>query len=175
MRFIPALLTASALGLGACKDNYDEIGKFTVELNGDNMVFVSVFDKENDYSGIRAMSPGGVKLLLIDGSAGDKDDEYGLPIISMSLQGGVTGGPLDLMFVQVFDESYDTMLTSDGQNGQHRMENLLIGDDGTISFDFSADLERVEAQSEQPVAGAKIAHIEGSFSGTIPASEREDN
>ena len=173
MRFIPALMTATILALSACKDDAQEIGKFTTDLNGNNMEFVSVIDSD-ERSSIRTMSPGGVKLILIDGYAGTKDGEPDLPIISMSLQSGITNSTMSLMFVQVFDESYETVLSADGPLGQKQMENLVIGDDGTISFDFSADLVRIKTQSEEPIEGAEGAHIEGSFSGKIPASELEN-
>ncbi len=178
MRFIPALLTASVLALSACKDetaNIDEIGKFTVEFNGENMEFISAIDKETGTSSIRTMTIEGIKLVLIDGSANQKDDQHDLPVISMSLQGGIGGGALSLSFVQVFDKSYDDVLTAEGQLGQKTLENLVIGDDGSISFDFSADLVRIKTQSEELIPDAAGAHIEGSFSGTIPASEREEN
>jgi hypothetical protein len=120
------------------------------------------------------MSPAGVKLLLIDGFADINDGEPGFPIISMSLQGGITGGPMSLMFVQVFDESYEDNLSADGPLGQKSLTNFEMGEDGSISFDFSADLVRIETQSEEPIAGAEGAHIEGHFSGKLPASEMEE-
>ena len=174
MRFVPALLMAFVLALSACKDDIEEIGKFTVELNGDSIEFTSVFDITNDHSSIRQMSPAGVKLLLIDGFADIKDGEPGFPIISMSLQSGIAGGPMSLLFVQVYDESYENNLTADGPLGQKRLDNFEMGADGSISFDFSADLVRVTTQSEEPIAGAQGAHIVGRFSGKMPASEMEE-
>jgi len=174
MRFMPALIAASILALSACKDDIEEIGKFTVELNGDSIEFISVFDITNDHSSIRQMSPAGVNLLLIDGFADIKDGEPGFPIISMSLQGGITGGPMSLLFVQVYDESYENNLSASGLLGQKRLDNFEMGEDGSISFDFSADLVRITTQSEDPVSGAQGAHIVGRFSGKMPASEIEE-
>lgn len=174
MRFMPALITASVLALSACKDDIEEIGKFTTELNGDSIEFTSVFDITNDHSSIRQMSPAGVKLLLIDGFAEIKDGEPEFPIISMSLQSGITGGPMSLLFIQVFDESYENNLSADGPLGQKSLSNFEMGEDGSISFDFSADLVRVETQSEEPIEGAEGARIVGRFSGKMPASEMED-
>lgn len=173
MRFTPALMTAAILALSACKDDAVQIGKFTTDLDGTKMEFVSVIDSD-DRSSIQTMSPGGIKLILIDGFAGTKDGEPGLPVISMTLQSGVTNSSMSLSFVQVFDKTYDTVLSADGRHGQKQMENLVTGDDGSISFDFSADLVRIETQSEEPVAGAKGAHIEGHFSGKIPTREMKE-
>jgi len=174
MRFMPAILMAFVLALSACNDDIEEIGKFTTELNGDSVEFTSVLDITNDHSSIRQMSPAGVKLLLIDGFAEIKDGEPGFPIISMSLQGGNSGGPMSLLFVQVFDESYKNNLTANGPLGQKSLDNFVMDEDGNISFDFSADLVRVTTQSEKPIAGAQGAHIEGHFSGKMPASEMEE-
>ncbi len=173
MRIITTLMATALLALPACKDDAEEIGKFTVDLNGNNMEFISTIDSDGR-SSIRTMSPGGVKLILIDGYAGTKDGEPDLPVISMSLQSGITNNSMSLSFVQVFDESYETVLSAEGQFGQKRMDNLTIGDDGSISFDFSADLVRITTQSEEPIAGADGAHIEGHFSGNIPASEQQE-
>jgi len=177
MRIIQALVVVSLISLAACKDdvgNYEKIGKFTVKLNGDSLEFISVFDKAADRSGIRKMTPVGVDLILIDGYAGDKDGEPDLPVISLSLQSGITNKTMSLMFVQVFDKDYQTALTSQGPIGNHQMQNLEIGEDGSISFDFTADLVRITTQEEKIVEGAAGAHIEGHFSGTIPASELEE-
>jgi len=174
MRFIPALLMASILALSACKDDIEEIGKFTIELNGNSIELTSVFDITNDHSSIRQMSPAGVKLLLIDGFAEIKDGEPDFPIISMSLQSSITGGPMNLLFVQVYDESYENSLSAMGPLGQKSIENSEMDEDGNISFDFSADLVRIDTQSEEPIAGAQGAHIEGHFSGKMPASEMEE-
>ena len=173
MRIMTALVATTLLALPACKDDAEEIGKFTVDLNGNNMEFISTIDSDGR-SSIRTMSPGGVKLILIDGFAGTKDGEPDLPVISMSLQSGITNNSMSLSFVQVFDESYETVLSAEGQFGQKQMENLTIGDDGSISFDFSADLVRITTQSEEPIADADGAHIEGHFSGKIPASEQQE-
>jgi len=172
MRFTPILLSATILAVGACKDDAQEIGTFNVQLDGKDMEFVSTLDAENDTSSIRVMTPSGIKLIMIDGSAGDT--KTGIPIISMTLQSGVTNSNLSLMFVQVFDKTFDTVLTSDGPNGNRQLKDMMLDDEGNISFSFSADLVRVETQSEAPIAGADGAHIEGRFSGKIPASEMEE-
>lgn len=175
MRFIPALLMAFVLALSACNDDeIEEIGKFMVELNGDSIEFTSVFDITNDHSSLRLMSAAGVKMMLVDGFAEIKDGEPDFPIISMSLQSGFSGGPMTLLFVQVFDESYETNLIAEGSLGQKNLGNFEMGEDGSISFDFSADLVRVTTRSEEPIAGAQGAHIEGRFSGKMPASEMEE-
>ncbi len=175
MRFIPALLMAFVLALSACNDDdIEEIGKFTTELNGDSVEFTSVFDITNDHSSLRLMSAAGVKMMLVDGFAEIKNGEPGFPIISMSLQSGFSGGPMTLLFIQVFDQSYENNLTAGDLLGQKSLDNFEMGEDGSISFDFSADLVRVTTQSEEPVAGAQGAHIEGHFSGKIPTSEMEE-
>jgi len=171
MRFMPAVLAAALLTTSACKDDIEEIGKFTTQLNGNSVEFTSVFDITNDHSSIRQMSPGGINLLMIDGFADITDGEPDFPIISMSLQSGISGGTMSLMFVQVFDQSYETNLTADGPLGQKSLNNFEMGEDGNISFDFSADLVRITTQNEEPVAGAEGGHIEGHFSGKIPASK----
>lgn len=175
MRIFPALMAAFLITVGACKDDVasPEIGRFTVEMNGNSMAFISRYDAEQDDSDLNTMMAVGNKMLRINGYAGTTDGEPDLPTLSMTLASSLTAVYSEMIFIQLFDEDYSTSLYADGKIGQRQIDNIVVGDDGSISFDFIADLVRVTTGDDTPIPGEAGAHIEGSYSGKIPSSELE--
>ena len=173
MQIISTLMVASFLTMvtGLLPANAGEIGKYTADLDGEPIEFISVYDATEDRSDLRVTQDDGIKIITVDGYAGLKDSHPDLPILSMTISGNMSGVYNTIMFVQLLDESFETALTSDDWVGQRHIENITVDDEGNISFDFSADLIRLNVEDGTPVAGASGAHIEGSYSGKIPASK----
>lgn len=179
MQIIPTLMVASFLTIvtglttvtGLTPANAGEIGKYTVELDGKPMEFISAYDATANRSDLGMMQADGTKMITVDGYAGSTDGHPDLPILSMTISGTMSGVYTKMMFIQLLDENFKTALTSDDWTGQRHIENITVDDVGNISFDFSADLVRLNVEEGTPVAGASGAHIEGRYSGKIPASE----
>ncbi len=180
MRFITALFAVFLFALSACKEEtgkYETIGKFTVEMDGKTVEFLSVLETGGDHNDIRQIAPTGIRTLLLSGAANTGEDGTpARPMISIMLQAGVTSKTLKLVDVNIYDQSYTTPLLAGAGFGAKQITDLVVSDAGEISFSFTADLVRVKmtANGEKLIEGKAGAHIEGSFSGTIPAREMKE-
>lgn len=180
MRRILQLVTASFLTLNtglAGLASADEIGAFRVEVNGQTTVFISqiVMDENADdyYSDLSTMASGTTNTIRVEGSVAPNEPQPEFPYISLTI-GGTSPNYTDFLNIQLIDASYGELLLSVENIGQRHIENLMVGNDGIISFDFSADLVRVNPENNIPIDGVNGAHIAGRYTGQIPASELKD-
>lgn len=180
MRLMPALFAVFLFALSACKDDvgkYENIGGFTVEMGGKTVEFRSVLETDGKHTDIKQITPMGVRTLLLSGAAKTNEDgSPARPRISVILQAGTISKTLSLTEVIIYDESYRNFLMASGTRfGKTELSDLKVSDTGEVSFSFTADLVRVEMtdDGEKLIEGKPGMHIEGSFSGTIPARELE--
>lgn len=179
MHHISQLIAASILtvttGLAGVA-SADEIGKFNVEVNGQSTVFISQFvldeSADDHYSDLALMGTRSVDMIRVEGSIAPNEPQPEFPYISLTI-GGTSPNYTNFLNIQLIDASYEKLLLSVDNIGQRQIENVIVDSDGSISFDFSADLIRVNPENNNAIAGASSAHIEGRYSGKIPASQLE--
>lgn len=175
MRIIPALMAASFLTAIASLSgtaNADEIGRYTVEVDGQSTVFISTFITDESADGhnsdLKIMGSTTVDMIRVDGSIDPKELQPEFPYISITI-GGTSLNYTNLLNIQLIDSTYEKLLLANETLGQRQIENIIVDADGSISFDFFADLVRVDISAETPIAGAPGAHVKGHYSGKIPA------
>lgn len=184
MRMLPTLFKTVFLTfvIGATSAaTADEIGKYTLTINGLDASYISEFIADTGagtgtgktYSDLAKMNSNSTEMIRVDAHTPRDEEQSELPSISLTLSGDASGYT-NLMFIQLIDIDYETALTANDTLGQKHIENIKVGADGSISFDFSADLVRTSLEEETAIDGAAGAHIEGSYSGKIPASEMKE-
>lgn len=156
--------------------NGDEvIGTYTISLDGKAISLLSYANAEDDFSDLTFDESFGIKTYQVLASTDD-----GIPLLDVALQAGSVVGDLSITSVTFIDQNYDTALAaanleaagvSVANYGAIMDQAIDLGSDGTISFAFSADLVRIDLETEAPVSGEAGAYVEVSFSGIFPASE----
>jgi len=150
-------------------DGYTEVGRYFVEIDGSKSEFISMSNEAENYSDPKlSRLLGGGDTYVFSGSLGAQD----IPLLDIGIQrNGLVAG-LAVVSITLIDKNYDTALAAfHGEYGTIQYNNIVIDDDGTVRFSFSSDLVRINLEDETPILGAVGAHIEGRFTGVIPASE----
>ena len=151
------------------------IGAFDLTVDAQAITLQSYYFAEDDFSDLTFDDSFGIKTYHVSASS-----DEGLPLLDVTLQEGSVIGDLQVVGVTFIDQDYDTALAATVlEAGGVAIEGLgLIADeavqldaDGTISFSFSADLIRINLDTETPIAGDDGARIKARFAGQFPASE----
>jgi hypothetical protein len=151
------------------------IGTYTVSIDGKTISLLSYANAEDDFSDLTFGESFGIKTYHISASSDD-----GIPLLDVAVQAGSVVGGLSITNVTFIDQNYDTALAaahleaagvSVESYGAIMKQVIDLASDGTISFAFSADLIRIDLETEAPVSGEVGAYVEVSFSGIFPASE----
>lgn len=148
----------------------EEIGMFSVTINDNQSDFISVASEAAGFSSlVLTRGAGGLKDYRISGVQSLNNQ---IPLLDVGLQeGGLVNG-LGIVSVTLMDKDYDTALAAFyGDYGKITYTDVEVDDAGQVSFSFSADLIRINLAEETAIDGQPGAHIEGTFSGTIPARE----
>lgn len=170
-----AIILTATTGLAGVA-NADEIGRFSVTVDNHDRAFISNLIPEGAdeyYSDLSLMGTTTLNMIRVEGSVDPDLTQPEFPYISLTIS-GTSQTYTSLMNIQLIDASYEELFLADAQNGQRHIENIMLDSNGSISFDFSADLVRVNPENNVPIDGASGAHIEGSYVGQIPASEQKD-
>ncbi len=174
MRMTTALMASTLLILPACKDdttvsgNYQEIGRFTVTIDGEQRDFVSYLNTKTGSSGITRIPASSLTVWLLSGYAGVQDGSPALPELSVSLI--QTGDTLMLDDVELITDTDYRHYRANTETGKQTLVNAAISDDGKIGFGITADmlLFKLDDNGVIPVEGAAPVHIDGTYSATMP-------
>lgn len=166
-------VTTSLAGLASA----DEIGRFSVTVDNHDRDFISNLTPDSGaddgYSDLSFMGTPTLDMIRVEGSVHPDALQPEFPFISLTIS-GTSQNYTSLMNIQLIGANYEELFLADHENGQRQIANIMLDSDGRLSFDFSADLVRVNPENNVPIDGAADAHIEGSYVGQIPATEQKD-
>jgi hypothetical protein len=175
MRIITALMAATLLALPACKDDttvadeFQEIGRFTVTVDGEDKEYITYLNTESGSSGINKIPAGTMSVWIVTGYGGVQDGSPALPELSVTIL--QTGNALKLDNIELISETAKQHYLSNAETGKLVLSDAGLADDGKIGFGISADMLLVDMSSNSPVpvSGVPSIHIEGHYNGTLPA------
>lgn len=74
------------------------------------------------------------------------------------------------MRVILVDQTWDTPLVTYPYDNRKniRVDNLVFRNNGKISFDITADLTRLNWETDKPVQGSDRVRVQGHYSGEFP-------
>ncbi len=182
MRVLAACTTALCFALPAwafdMPNGFEEVGKFSVDVNGEPLELTSTSSEEIEYSDLHFANYTDetqriLRAYTVQASAGlDPDGQAVPPILSVEFDQNPKTGALIPTRVILVDQSWDTpFVTYPPEHSREKIEltNLVFNDSGEISFDIKADLIRVNWDRYKPVFDAPHIKIQGHFSGKFPA------
>jgi hypothetical protein len=181
MRITLAILLATILALPACKvgNKFEEIGKFQADVGVTKMEFISYRNLEKNRGGINFKYSDAGKKMGFDGLAGGfVNGEPDLPMLAVFFKSDLDGtnvvlDSIKLHKVFTIKTVSHVFYRSNTTTGIQSATDPVIDAQGNVSFDFSADLYRIDSNTNKPVEGEDPIHVEGSYSGVIPEDQRQ--
>jgi hypothetical protein len=180
MRFITGLLFATILILSACNpgNKFEVIGKFDAMVGVRKMEFPSYRNTEKNRGGINFRYEGDTRTMIFDGLAGDfVNGQPDLPMLAVVFKSNLDGRNVELDSIKLhkvftIKTVRHVFYRSNATTGSQTATNPVIDAQGNVSFEFSADLYRIDANTNKPVQDEAPLHVEGIFSGVIPEDQR---
>jgi hypothetical protein len=158
-------------------EGYEKIGAFSGEYNGNRMELGSASNADTEFSDLHFVAYADqnqrwVKSFTVQATNGIDADGDPLPeLFSVEFDQNPKTNVLEVARVILVDETWDTPLVADLKSGYGaiRIQNLAFDGDGTIGFDVSATLVRLDFEQYNPIPNEASVHIEGHYSGKFPA------
>lgn len=187
MRYLPSIITAVIFALPVMAEDlasgYRQIGNFTGSIGNENYSLISVSHDADENSDMGHAFGFGMHQYTIALKNGLDEYQTGkYPLLEITVQPDPMGSDeqkknlridsVDLYISgnMIFPD-YSAQLQSGF--GTTEVENMQTDADGSISFDFTAELPKVALVNYeiQPVDGAETIRIKGHFDGKVPAWE----
>ena len=175
---IPLVLMSASSAAQSTVDGETTIGSFEGRLGDEPLELTSVYNKQGSYSDLTVNDTSGIITYQISSSVGEN-----LPILLIALQEGNVIGDLAITSVTLIDKDYSTALAAEhiefngiafDSFGVIGDTEATIEDDGSIMFELSADLIRVDLETREVLDDQDTARIEGQYSGVFPRFEIDD-
>lgn len=171
---LPCVACFSLFGFPCVADEV-VIGEFVLTVDATPITLQSYYSAQDDFSDLTIDDSLGIKTFRVSAST-----DEGLPLLDIALQEGSVAGTFSIVSVTYIDQDYDTALAASSLEadgvvfeglGAITGDNVQLAEEGEIRFSFSAELVRIELDSETPIAGEDGGRMEARFTGQFPASE----
>ncbi len=159
-------------------EGYEEVGKFSAEVNGEPLELISAVSEETEYSDLHFTGYADetrriVKTYMVQSSADlDANGQVVPPILSVEFDQDPETGTLTPARVILVNKNWAyPFVTYPPERSREKIQiaNLVFDDNGEISFDIKADLILVDWEQYKPVFDAPHIKIQGHYSGKFPA------
>lgn len=157
-------------------DGYEKIGGFRGDYNGKPLNLISVSNQVKAFSDLHFVAYADQNQQWVKGftvQAAVRIGRQGKPEqvqFSVEFDQNPETNALDVARVILVDQTWDTPLVADLQSGYGtvRILNLVFDETGTIKFDISATLIRLDFQQYNPLPNQAAVHIKGRYQGEFP-------
>jgi hypothetical protein len=179
IRLIKTLPIIALMALASCKTqgNFLRIGQFETTIDGRAMVFPSYRDLKHSRGGIKVTFSEPDMIIFFNGLAGKQSNGApDLPMLAVTFKSNPDGSNIRLASVILHKKirlrNISNLYYRSGEDlGKQKAWDLQIDDAGNASFKFSAQLVRINTDSNTPIEAEAPLHIEGSYNGKIPQAE----